>query len=217
MPTRCFKPNSMATQQHGGRGLSPRPCDRCAAGRGRPAAAANPPLRPADEPCPTPTPTGTSMPHLTFAHDLEASTHAAMLPPGSSRFLRSLDCAAGYDGTVLRPRHPVVSSPASPSQPTPKSNPSPSPRPDHQDPDPTHNCLRWREQPAFLHNPVQLARSTPGTAGAPSAARPLRTRTTWRSPSETRSPFLPPQSAILLVPPSPALPPWHGKCAPGRR
>ena len=55
-----------------------------------------------------------------------------MLPPGSSRVLRSLDCAAGYDGTVLRPRHPVVSSPASPSQPAPKPNPSPSPRPDHK-------------------------------------------------------------------------------------
>ena len=45
--------------------------------------------------------------------------HTAMLPPGSSRFLRSLDCAAGYDGTVLRPMHPVVSSQASPLFPLP--------------------------------------------------------------------------------------------------
>ena len=54
-----------------------------------------------------------------------------MLPPGTSRVLGSLDCAAGYDGVALQPRRPVVSSPASPSQPAPQVQPKsqPTPRP----------------------------------------------------------------------------------------
>ena len=201
MPTRCFKPNSMATQQHGGRGLSPRPCDRCAAGRGRPAAAANPPLRPADEPCPTPTPT---TPHLTFAHDsntnclrwreqpafLHNPVQLAYTVP--SRGGRG-DGATGGTDSAGQEWGAATSKSFTAS------------RRAHRNRSPPH---RGQLKPATMPRSDRLkARSTPGKAAAPSAARPLRTRTTWRSPSETRSPFLPPQPAILLSPPSPALPP----------